>query len=212
MVNSLRRTSNDTIQILYVKSLAPISKDKPSESSIKDVFQRARAAAPCVLVLEDLENLVHDGTLSYFLNQIDGEGSNNGIFLIATASKPERLDPALANRPSRFDRKYFLGPPNKDLRVTYAMHWRKKICGKPNAIHFPVELTTTVAELTEGFSFAHLQEVFVAALFSMIPGNEETLGDEEEPEKEEGEGRVASNPFAVALEKNIVTLQQSMEK
>lgn len=70
-----------------------------------EVFGKARLLAPCVLILEDLDSLINDRNRSFFLNQLDGIRGNDGLLLIATTNHFDRLDPGLADRPSRFDRK-----------------------------------------------------------------------------------------------------------
>ena len=46
------------------------------------VFERARAEAPCVLVLEDLDSLIDDNNRSFFLNEVDGLEDNDGLLLV----------------------------------------------------------------------------------------------------------------------------------
>ena len=70
-----------------------------------EVFGKARILAPCVLILEDLDSLINDRNRSFFLNQLDGIQSNDGLLLIGTTNHFERLDPGLSERPSRFDMK-----------------------------------------------------------------------------------------------------------
>ena len=70
-----------------------------------DVFNKARQLAPCILVLEDLDSLINDRNRSFFLNQLDGLTGNDGLLVLCTTNHAERLDPALSERPSRFDRK-----------------------------------------------------------------------------------------------------------
>lgn len=72
---------------------------------MQQVFSQARLLAPCVLILEDLDNMINPSNRSFFLNQIDGITPNNGVLVIATTNFLEKLDPALSKRPSRFDRK-----------------------------------------------------------------------------------------------------------
>lgn len=105
------------VPVLYVKSFhsACISLSTDSradfldwagdEAGIKDIFARARAEAPCLLVLEDLDSLITDMNRSFFLNEVDGIEGNDGLLLIGTTNHFDRLDPALSSRPSRFDRK-----------------------------------------------------------------------------------------------------------
>jgi transitional endoplasmic reticulum ATPase len=72
---------------------------------MEDVFDKARQLAPCVLVLEDLDSLINDNNRSFFLNQLDGLQSNDGLLIIGTTNHLNQLDPGLSSRPSRFDRK-----------------------------------------------------------------------------------------------------------
>lgn len=84
---------------LYVRNMA-------YDHAIGQMFAQARRSAPCLLVLEDLDSLVKNEHRSLLLNELDGFAANTGIVTLATTNHPERLDPALIERPSRFDRKY----------------------------------------------------------------------------------------------------------
>lgn len=87
---------------LYVKSFQSW---RGEESSMEDVFSKARQMAPCMIVLEDLDALITDRNRSFFLNQLDGLQGNDGLLIISTTNHFEKLDPGLSGRPSRFDRK-----------------------------------------------------------------------------------------------------------
>lgn len=52
------------------------------EEGIRMIFQRARAEAPCLLVLEDLDSLITEENRSFFLNQVDGIEDNDGLLLV----------------------------------------------------------------------------------------------------------------------------------
>lgn len=82
----------------------------------------------------------------------------------------DRLDPALAQRPSRFDRKVRFDRPSKLERLMYTKHWKAKIpsIGEDG---FPDELYEAIADATDGFSFAYLKELFVATLLGMAREN-----------------------------------------
>jgi SpoVK/Ycf46/Vps4 family AAA+-type ATPase len=75
---------------------------------MSQVFRKARAEAPCVLILEDLDSLINDSNRSFFLNQLDGLENNDGLLVIGSTNHYDRLDPAITKRPSRFDRKLFV--------------------------------------------------------------------------------------------------------
>jgi AAA+ superfamily predicted ATPase len=157
----------DSIPSLYVKSFN--TKCQTEQTSVRQIFMQARKSAPCLLVFEDLDSLVGDDIRSYFLNEVDGLESNDGILMIGSTNHLDRLDPAIAKRPSRFDRKYHFKLPGEAERTLYAEYWRKKLL-KNGTVDFPEELCQTIAQLTEGFSFAYLKELFVMALLSLVRG------------------------------------------
>lgn len=76
---------------LYVKSFHHWAGD---EFGIKMIFDKARAMAPCLLVLEDIDSLVNMGNRSFFLNQVDGLEENDGILVLATTNHRMSLDTA----------------------------------------------------------------------------------------------------------------------
>ncbi|KAK7908777.1 ATPase [Apiospora marii] len=151
------------VPTLYVRSLASYA---GPEFSIKQIFGKAREFAPCYLVFEDLDSLIDDGVRSYFLNEVDGLKNNDGIFMVGSTNHLDRLDPGLAKRPSRFDRKYHFPDPDRAQRVAYCRFWQGKLAGNAE-IEFPDALCGAIADITDEFSFAYIQEAFVAALLAI---------------------------------------------
>lgn len=174
------------VPTLYVRSLASVSSNSPSikqpirgwfpalihtqymgpEYSIKQIFGKAREFAPCYLVFEDLDSLIDDSVRSYFLNEVDGLKNNDGIFMVGSTNHLDRLDPGIAKRPSRFDRKYYFPDPNRAQRVAYCRFWQGKLADNED-VEFPDKLCEAIAGITEKFSFAYIQEAFVAALLTI---------------------------------------------
>ncbi|KAI9813679.1 MAG: hypothetical protein M1827_003750 [Pycnora praestabilis] len=150
------------IPTMYVKSA-------PTTWSIRNVFVVARAMAPCLLILEDIDTIVTPQTRSYFFNEVDGLENNDGILMVASTNHLDQLDPGLSKRPSRFDRKYLFPLPSQAERVLYCGFWREKLKIRPTII-FPKKLCIAIAGITQGFSFAYMQEAFVATLL-VIAGN-----------------------------------------
>ena len=152
---------------LYVKSFK--SERFTEETNITRIFNQARRAAPCVLVLEDLDALVTGENRSFLLNELDGFANNRGILTLATTNHPDRLDPALVDRPSRFDRTYHFPLPDADSRRLFLDRWLAQVpneYGKAVSEHVRTELT----ESTEGFSFAYLKELFLSSLQALAAG------------------------------------------
>jgi hypothetical protein len=148
---------------LYVKSL--VARHATDHDTIKAVFDRARQAAPCLLILEDLDSLINDRNRSFFLNELDGFAANTGIVLIATTNHPDRLDPAIVDRPSRFDRKYHFPLPAPEERRHYIALWNRTV--EPELRLSDAGLEQAV-EATDGFTFAYLKELFLSSMMRWI--------------------------------------------
>lgn len=157
----------DPIPTLYVRSLT--SYNGP-EYAISQIFGKARQQAPCFLVFEDLDSLITDKVRSYFLNEVDGLENHDGILMVGSTNHLERLDPGISKRPSRFDRKFLFSNPNMDERIQYCEFWRGKLADNEN-IEFPASMKQAIASITDGFSFAYIQEAFVAALLAIANGD-----------------------------------------
>lgn len=151
------------VPCLYAKSFK--TKWQTDEENIRQVFERAREAAPCILVLEDLDALVNDENRSFFLNELDGFAPNDGLLTIATTNHPERLDPALLHRPSRFDRKFTFDVPTADLRRQYLQYWNERADQGARIAQAELEAIT---EATDGFTFAYLKELWLSAMLESM--------------------------------------------
>ena len=158
---------DDPVPTLYVRSLAAFGGPK---HAISLIFLKARQMAPCFLVFEDLDSIVSDAVRSYFLNEVDGLRDNDGILMVGSTNHLERLDPGISKRPSRFDRKYLFPDPNMEERVKYCEFWRRKLDGNED-VEFPQALCKAIAGITKDFSFAYIQEAFVAALLAIANGD-----------------------------------------
>lgn len=150
------------IPCLYVRSL------KYRRDTIQQVFGRARRLAPCLLVLEDLDALIDDSTRSVFLNELDGFAANEGVITLATTNHPDRLDPALLDRPSRFDVKFHFPLPDRDLRRAYLARWAAQL---DDAMAVTAADLDALADQTDDFSFAYLKELALAAAICWFAGD-----------------------------------------
>ena len=127
---------------------------------------------------------------SFFLNAVDGIQRNgtqalltvcpwetfanhivDGILMIGSTNHLDRLDPGIAKRPSRFDRKFHFPNPGMDERIVYMKYWQGKLDGSPE-IEFPDKMCSAVAKITKDFSFAYLQEAMVASLLVIARDSE----------------------------------------
>jgi transitional endoplasmic reticulum ATPase len=88
---------------------------------------------------------------------LDGLDNNDGILLVATTNHLDRLDNSVANRPSRFDRKYLFDDPDEEERRLYCKYWQKKLENNKK-VSFPDTLVDEVAKKSRGLSFAYIKE------------------------------------------------------
>ncbi|XP_074026455.1 peroxisomal biogenesis factor 6 isoform X2 [Leptinotarsa decemlineata] len=92
-----------------------------SEQNIREVFERARQASPCIIFFDELDSLapnrgisgdsggVMDRVVSQLLAEMDGLNDSATIFIIGATNRPDLIDPALL-RPGRFDKLLYIGP------------------------------------------------------------------------------------------------------
>ncbi|MCP4692522.1 MAG: AAA family ATPase, partial [Desulfobacterales bacterium] len=115
--------------------------DGEAARRIQDLFTRAREKAPCILFIDELDALgkvrdfgcddgwdVRERTLNQLRQELDGLARGSGVVVMASAVRPEFLDPALL-RPGRFARHIIVGPPGvkggemtPDEKVVIAHH------------------------------------------------------------------------------------------
>ncbi len=197
-INALMNTldkRDQPVASLYVKSLK--TRCDTLMYSVREIFRKAREMAPCLLVFEDLDSLVVDEVRSYFLNEVDGLEDNNGILMIGSTNHLDRLDPGISKRPSRFDRKYHYKIPGSRERVLYCEYWKKKL-DKNSSIDFDPAICDVVAQLTDGFSYAYLKELFVQTLLTIVGGRQSQQDDNEEAEQVAKTAKVIEGSAKVA--------------
>jgi len=129
---------------------------------VRDLFQQAKAKAPCIVFIDELDAIgrqrgVHVGavndereqTLNQLLVEMDGFAANAGVIVLSATNRPDVLDRALL-RPGRFDRQVVVDAPDIDGReAILKVHVR----GKPLAKEVDLR---RVAQATPGFSGADL--------------------------------------------------------
>jgi hypothetical protein len=124
------------------------------DDQLAAVLDRWRDLAPAILVIEDLDWLLRASqvNVSTFLNALDGvDRHGQGLLLIATTNHPESLDPAINQRPGRFDVAIEVPPPKRGLRVAFFRRSCVKDLGDV--------VIERLADRTDGLSFAHLREI-----------------------------------------------------
>jgi hypothetical protein len=148
---------------LYVKGFK--SEYATDQQNMRLVFDRARMTTPCLVVLEDLDSMIDDKSRAFFLNELDGFETNAGVVVLATTNHPDRLDPALLDRPSRFDRKYYFNLPAEAERSAYIATWNNEL---QSELRLSEAAAAEVARQTEGFSFAYMKELFLSSMMQWM--------------------------------------------
>ncbi|MBL9129453.1 MAG: ATP-binding protein [Verrucomicrobiales bacterium] len=164
------------LPVLYVRSLESSGMFQSGEQGhVAEVFELARHMAPCLLVLEDLDSLMTPSNRSVLLNELDGFAQNSGLCVLATTNYPERLDPSILDRPSRFDRKYAFELPGPAERKAYLERWS----GRQTAeLRIGQAAIDAIVQETDGFSFAYLKELGLASAMARVnAGDGESMDD-----------------------------------
>lgn len=145
--------SNTSAKFISVLGTADVD-----DGMLRYALDLAEKYAPAVVLLEDLDRMVQAKgvSLSYFLNLLDGLKELRGVLVIATCNEPDKLDPALLHRPSRFDRVWRFELPKYDQRLA--------LLRKRGGSFFSESALEMVARRSEGFSMAYVQEIVVSAL------------------------------------------------
>ncbi|KAI6092463.1 AAA ATPase [Hypoxylon rubiginosum] len=133
-----------------------------SESNIRDIFDKARAAAPCVVFLDELDSIAKarggsvgdaggasDRVVNQLLTEMDGMTSKKNVFVIGATNRPEQLDPALC-RPGRLDSLIYVPLPDEAGRLGILKAQLRK-----TPVSGDIDLNY-IASKTHGFSGADL--------------------------------------------------------
>ena len=152
---------------------------------VRDLFEQARRAAPCIIFIDELDALGRsripgafggydekEQTLNQLLAELDGFDPSTGVILLAATNRPEVLDPALL-RPGRFDRQVVVDRPDRTGRLEILKVHVAKVQLAAN-----VDLDQ-VAGLTPGFTGADLANLVneAAIVATRRNGDAVTLDD-----------------------------------
>ncbi|KAJ5635077.1 uncharacterized protein N7484_008390 [Penicillium longicatenatum] len=150
-----------------------------SEKSVRDLFERAQAARPCVLFFDEFDSIApkrgHDSTgvtdrvVNQLLTQMDGAEGLSGVYVLAATSRPDLIDPALL-RPGRLDKSLLCDMPSHADRIDII----KAVSEKLKMSDDVAARFDEVAAQTEGFSGADIQAVVYNAHLEAV---HDALGD-----------------------------------
>ncbi|KAK9473109.1 P-loop containing nucleoside triphosphate hydrolase protein [Dipodascopsis tothii] len=143
-----------------------------SEQSVRDLFERAQAAKPCVLFFDEFDAIApkrgHDSTgvtdrvVNQMLTQMDGVEGLDGVYVLAATSRPDLIDSALL-RPGRIDKSLICDMPSRDDRLDILHTLTRDKMRVAAAIDL-----AALADRTAGFSGADLQALVYNAHLEAI--------------------------------------------
>jgi len=150
------------VNFISVKGPALLSKYVgESERGVREVFRKARQAAPCIIFFDEIDALVPvrsgsssdshvaERVLSQFLAEVDGIEELKGVLVLGVTNRLDILDPAVL-RPGRFDEVVEIPIPNEeDRKEIFEIHLRNKPLS-------PRIVLDDLVSKTEGFSGADI--------------------------------------------------------
>lgn len=168
-----------------------------SEKGVREIFRKARQAAPCVVFFDELDAVaprrggsdgdshVTERVISQMLTEMDGLEDLKGVVVIGATNRPDIIDEALL-RPGRFDRILEVPLPDKEARKQiFLIHTKKK----------PLEPDVKIdklVEMSEGMTGADIAGMVNAAALSAIKDHVSKKGDKL---------KISMKHFEAALEK-----------
>jgi transitional endoplasmic reticulum ATPase len=177
-----------------------------SEKGVREVFRKARQAAPCIIFFDELDAIApHRGAdfgdshvterlISQLLTELDGLEILTNVVVIGATNRPDIIDPALL-RPGRFDRLLYVSPPDYESRIQIIKIHTKK---KPLAEDFKIE---EMAANTDGYTGADIASVVSAAVMLALREHVTKYKDPKEAEKKAQELKIHMKHFEEAMKK-----------
>jgi transitional endoplasmic reticulum ATPase len=177
-----------------------------SEKGIREVFRKARQAAPCLIFFDEIDAIaptrgggfgdsnVTERVISQLLTELDGLEILTNVVVIAATNRPDIIDPALL-RPGRFDRLLYVSPPDRESR-----HQILKIHTRNKPLSEDVNLEQ-LAELSEGYTGADISSMSSAAVMLALRKHIIKYPDPDDAEKHAKELKLHMQEFEEAMKK-----------
>src|SRR5919205_154696 len=185
-----------------------------SEKGVREIFRKARQAAPCIVFFDELDAVaprrgrsegdahVTERVISQMLTEMDGLEDLKGVVVVGATNRPDIIDEALL-RPGRFDRILEVPLPDKEARKEILrIHTKRK----------PLDNTVNIerlVELTEGYTGADIAAITNAAAMSaikeyVVDGKKVSSNNQDIKYKSEGkkkEFKISMKHFEAAIQK-----------
>jgi len=172
----LAQAAASATQVNFISVKGPALMSKyigESERAVREVFQKAKQAAPCLVFFDEIDALVprrgsgasdagvSERVVGQFLAELDGVEKLNGVLILAATNRPDMVDPALL-RPGRFDVVVEIALPDEAQRLAIL---QVQVRGKPVAAN--VDLAS-LAMRSAGLSGADLGAICNRAAMNAV--------------------------------------------
>merc|ERR1711881_821506 len=179
-----------------------------SEANVREIFDKAKSAAPCVLFFDELDSIAKsrggsvgdaggaaDRVINQVLTEMDGMGAKKNVFIIGATNRPDIIDSAIL-RPGRLDQLIYIPLPDEGSRTSILKaNLRKTPLSKKVDLSY-------LAKITKGFSGADLTEICQRACKLAIRENiEMEIRKEKEREKSGGDMDIDNDDDESEVEK-----------
>ncbi len=172
-----------------------------SERGVREVFRRARQAAPCIVFFDEIDSLapvrgrsgdgVTERVVSQLLAELDGIQSLSGVVVLAATNRMDIVDPALV-RAGRFDKLLYIPQPDE--------HARKEILEiQTRGKQAKVDLDT-ISEITDGFTGADITAVVNTAMSLVLQEYVDKYPNPDEARRHVSEAVVTTEDFEEAVQ------------
>jgi len=187
-----------------------------SERGIREIFRRARQAAPCVVFFDEIDSIaptrgmggdsmVTERVVSQLLTEMDAIQELQGVVVIAATNRVDMIDAALL-RPGRFDKIIFVPNPDANTREKILqIHTKGKPLGQ--GIDF-----RKISEITEGFSGADITGVANTAISILLHEYLQKYTTPEEAAKHTSDALISMRHFEDAVKKMKVQRERRPEE
>jgi len=166
-----------------------------SEKAIREVFRKARMAAPAVVFFDEIDSLVprrglgfsdsgvSERVISQLLTEMDGMVSLEDVVIVAATNRPDMVDPAVL-RPGRFDRLIYVPEPDEKSKLQiFKIYTKNMPLGKDVDL---VQLAASAKNFSGADIDALCREAAMVALRKDVNANQVTSSDFDEARKRVG--------------------------
>lgn len=144
--------------VVKMNGIAVMFTDPSLFTSSMEFLREIQTTTPIVVVIEDIDSWLNSYE-SVITDILDGHGGYEDVVFLATTNNINSISDRIKNRPSRFDKRIYVGPPNLETRREYIAN----LIGKSDDFkHIEIDVW---AKDSENLTFAHLKELFLSVCF-----------------------------------------------